>query len=150
MVENPERREEVRQGKPVFLSQGNLTLEAALSQAYGLGHAVLFGIARSGIRALLEVLAMAGKPALIPSNMCSAPLAAVVAAEARPVAVAVSALNGHVSATRFQEVMRAEPVPGIVMPTHLYGHHEDYAELHPARSASVLPDGGAVVLVARP
>ena len=114
----------------MFLSQGNLTLEAALSQAYGLGHAVLFGNARSGIRALLEVLAMAGKPALIPSNMCSAPLAAVVAAEARPVAVAVSALNGHVSAKRFQEVMRAEPVPGIVMPTHLYGHHEDYAELH--------------------
>ena len=113
----------------MFSSQSNLTLEAALSEAYGLGHVVLFGNARSGIRALLEVLRMTGKPVLIPSNMCSAPLAAVVAAEARPVGIAVSALNGHVASERFHEVMQAEPVPGMVMPTHLYGHYQDYSDL---------------------
>jgi dTDP-4-amino-4,6-dideoxygalactose transaminase len=113
----------------VFSSQGNLTLEAALSEAYGLGYVVLFGNARSGIRALLEALGMAGKPVLIPSNMCSAPLAAVVAAEAEPVGVAVSVLNGHVTAERFNTAIRTAPAPGVVMPTHLYGHHQDYTEL---------------------
>jgi dTDP-4-amino-4,6-dideoxygalactose transaminase len=109
-----------------MIQQPTSQLASDLSQAFGFAHAVLFGRARAGLVALLEETTAAGAPALIPSNICSAVLAAVIASGRRPVPVATSATTGLVEDAVFAEAIRAEPTPGLVMPTHHYGVRVDY------------------------
>lgn len=115
--------------KVVFSIKSGLSIEATLSELYGYRHVVLFGNARSGLRAVAQVLGLENRPILIPSNICSAVLAAVVAAGARAVAVPVSADSGLVAEQVFLDAASAETTQGMVMPTHLYGFHHPYEQL---------------------
>jgi len=115
-----------REGRTVFSVKSGLSVEHSLSELYGYRHVVLFGGARSGLRAVVEAIGMVNQPILIPSNVCSAVLAAIVATKARAVAVPVSATCGMVSLHDFLEAASAESEQGILMPTHLYGVHHPY------------------------
>lgn len=105
-----------------------------LGQMFGFAHAALFGRARAGLVAVLEETTAPGAPALIPSNTCSAVLAAVIASGRRPVPVAVSATTGNVDDAELAAAIRAEPEPGLVLATHLYGMRVDYPQT--ARAAA--------------
>jgi dTDP-4-amino-4,6-dideoxygalactose transaminase len=96
-------------------------LEARIGALFGYGHTVLFGRARAGLAAVLDAVGARGKPVIFPSNICPAVVAAIAAAGARPVAAPVSPISGLADDERLADAMAAEPVPGIVMPTHLYG-----------------------------
>ena len=108
----------------------NGTVENRLCELFGFADVVLFGRARSGLVALLEILGGPGSdlPVLIPSNICPAIIASIVAASARPRLVSVSAKSGLASDAGFAEAIRQESHQGLVMPTHLYGLRDDYPE----------------------
>ena len=104
-------------------------LRRILSDLFGLESVALFGRGRAGLAALLEELGASGLPVLIPSNLCPAVLAAVVAAGASPILVPVSPQTGLADDERFAAVLRAQPaLRGFVMPTHLYGFWTDYRQ----------------------
>jgi dTDP-4-amino-4,6-dideoxygalactose transaminase len=101
--------------------------ERRLADAFGYEHAALFGNARSGLAALLELVAADAAPVIFPSNVCSAVLAAVVASGAVPQLVPVSPLTGLADDERLADsLLSAGARTGVVMPTHLYGMHADY------------------------
>ena len=56
------------------------SLEWAISNCFGFEHAALFGRARSGLVAAIEEATSLGAPVIIPSNICTAILASVLAA----------------------------------------------------------------------
>jgi len=105
-------------------------LEEQIGSLYGLNHAVLFGRARAGFCAILEVLGLKDRPVLIPSNICPSVAAALKAAEARIVTAPVSPLTGLTDAPRFLNTMAVESKPGLVMPAHLYGLWSDVSTLN--------------------
>ncbi len=106
----------------------NLTKK--ICHTFGYKKAVLTGRARSGLRALTELL---GKdfntdkiPVLIPENICSATVMAISAAGGIAVPVKVSHHTGLPSDQHFIQRMEEFPTPGIIMPTHLYGFRQNY------------------------
>jgi dTDP-4-amino-4,6-dideoxygalactose transaminase len=104
-------------------------LEQRLCDLFAYRRAVLFGRARSGMVAVLQVLSMAGKPVLFPSNICPAVLAAIAAAGGEPVSVSVSTDSGLVASAAFMREMACATMAGVVMPTHLYGLWRSYDDL---------------------
>jgi dTDP-4-amino-4,6-dideoxygalactose transaminase len=102
--------------------------EERLSRLFGFANVVLFGRARGGLAALTEILAAtAGMPVLIPSNVCPAVPAALLAAGASARLVPVSNETGLVPDERFAAAMEEEGRRGVVMPAHLYGLLGEYA-----------------------
>lgn len=100
-----------------------------LSDLFRLEHVALFGRGRSGLAALLDEAAIAGKPVLVPSNICPAILATIVGAGGLCKLVPVSPHTGLADDTRMAAALRAEPsAHGVVMPAHLYGFWTSYAE----------------------
>lgn len=116
-------------------SDGN-RLEARIADLFGYGEAVLFGRARSGVAALLDVLDIGvGSPFVMPSNLCPDLFLAVHACGAKVRLAPVSALNGLAPDSELTAVMQKEKRPGVVMPAHLYGFVQNYAQtLHVARA----------------
>jgi hypothetical protein len=72
-------------------------LKAKACRIFGYENAVLFGRARSGLVAAIEETTCFEAPVAIPSNACSALLAAVVATGRRPVLASVSSETGLVA-----------------------------------------------------
>lgn len=101
-------------------------LVSRLCHLYGLGHAVLTGRARAGLLALGEVLGLAGRPAVIPSNLCPVVPVALHAAGLRLRLAPVSPCSGLADDDRLVRAMAAGSPPGLVMPSHLYGQHAAY------------------------
>lgn len=102
-------------------------LEPRLSHLFGAEYAVLFGRARSGLVAALGETTPLGAPVIIPSNVCSVVLAAVVAAERQPVLAPVSAELGLVDDCVLAKIIEAhDGHPGMVLITHLYGMVQSY------------------------
>lgn len=109
--------------------------EDQLSRLFGYEHVVLFGRARAGLVAVVEEIGGHAAPVVIPSNICVAVLAAILAAGAKPVLVPVSPESGLVDDSRFAAAIRGNSSPnGIVMPTHLYGMLGDYRKARRAAS----------------
>ena len=103
-------------------------LERCLSNLYGYSHAVLVGRARSGLFALGEVLGLAGMDAVIPSNLCPVVPAAFSNAGLSVRLAQVSAKNGLAEDNSLIDSMSSSTKPGLVMPTHIYGHWRSYSE----------------------
>jgi len=107
--------------------------EERLCKLFAFAHVVLFGRARSGLAALSEILAeTAGMPVLIPSNVCPAVPAALLAAGASTRLVPVSNETGLVPDARLAAAMEGIGRRGVVMPTHLYGLFGEYQETRKA------------------
>jgi dTDP-4-amino-4,6-dideoxygalactose transaminase len=107
----------------------NNLLEATIADLFGYSHAVLFGRARSGIVALLDVLGLGqDAPFVMPSNLCSSLLMAILSSGAKVDLAEVSALNGLASDATLVDVMKQSIVPGLVMPAHLYGFVQPYEQ----------------------
>ncbi len=102
-------------------------LARQVAEGFAREYAVLFGRARDALPAILEVLGAHG-PLLIPSNICPEVYLAFVAAGHRPTLVAVSEQTGLVDDQAFAAAIRDFDRPGVVMPTHLYGFVQAYAE----------------------
>jgi dTDP-4-amino-4,6-dideoxygalactose transaminase len=114
-----------------------MTTEERLSKLFGYAHAVLFGRARGGLTALAEILAgTPGMPVLIPTNICSAVPAGLLAGAASPRLVAVSKDTGLVPDERFAAAMEGMGWHGVVMPAHLYGLLGEYPETKKAAMRS--------------
>jgi hypothetical protein len=102
-------------------------LSSRLCRLFGAEYAVLFGRARSAVVAAIEEITPLDAPVVIPSNTCSALLAAVVAAERQPVLAAVSADTGIVDdRTLVKVIQRYGRQPGMILITHLFGMLQDY------------------------
>lgn len=102
-------------------------IEQRLCGLFGYEHAILFGRARAGLVAVLEEVGTRGGPVIIPSNVCVAVLAAVMAAERTPRLAPVSPQSGLADDERLADAVLAASTPtGVVMPTHLYGQVADY------------------------
>jgi dTDP-4-amino-4,6-dideoxygalactose transaminase len=109
-------------------------IETRVADLFGYSEAVLFGRARSGVAALLDVLDLgAGSPFVMPSNLCPDLFLAVQAGGARARLAPVSASNGLAPDEELAAAMQQEKRPGIVMPAHLYGFVQDYS--HTLREA---------------
>jgi dTDP-4-amino-4,6-dideoxygalactose transaminase len=94
---------------------------------FGYENAVLFGRARSGLVAVIEETISVEAPVIIPSNVCSALLAAVVATGRRPVLASVSSEAGLVDDRVLSSAIEEhDGPPGLVLVTHLYGMVGDY------------------------
>ena len=110
-------------------------LEARIAELFGYAHAVLFGMARSGVSALLDALDFRHRPFVIPSNLCPNLLLTLHAGGAKAVLADADDTCGLPSDSAFVEAMRNGDEVGIVMPTHLYGFVRDYSmTLREARS----------------
>jgi dTDP-4-amino-4,6-dideoxygalactose transaminase len=110
-------------------ARGNMpsSFEDRLGSAFGYGDVVPFGRGRAGLTALLEEIAEPGAPVVIPSNICVAVLAAVIAAGARPRLAPVSPESGLAEDDRLvRSICALPPMRGVVMPTHLYGSVTGY------------------------
>lgn len=103
-------------------------LTHALCRFYGFSHAVLVGRARSGLVALSDVLGLAGKVAVIPSNICPVVVAALDAAGVTLRLAPVDAVSGLAEDDQIVATMSASPQAGMVMPTHLYGKLATYRD----------------------
>jgi len=102
-------------------------LEARLADLFGYGDAVLFGRARSGVLALLDVLGLnRGAGFVMPANVCPSLLMAVHSSGAKVDLAEVNETNGLASDTALVEAMQQEARNGVVMPTHLYGFVQAY------------------------
>jgi len=98
----------------------------ALSQLFGYEHAVLFGRARSGLAAFIEIVG-GDLPVLMPSNICPSVLSAVLGGGGKPVLVPVSPLSGLADDERMAAALaRNNAARGVVMPAHLYGIWSPY------------------------
>ncbi|HMA50112.1 MAG TPA: DegT/DnrJ/EryC1/StrS family aminotransferase [Magnetospirillaceae bacterium] len=108
---------------------GTTPARRLLSGLFRLEHVALFGRGRAGLAALLDEMAIAGKPVLVPSNICPAILATIAGAGGLCRPVAVSPDTGLANDARMAAALRADPSPqGVVMPAHLYGFWSSYAE----------------------
>lgn len=104
-----------------------MNCEDQLSRLFGYEHVVLFGRARSGLVAVLEEVGGPDCPVIVPSNICVAVLAAVVAAGASPLVCAVSPTSGLADDERLAAAISScRSGRGVVMPTHLYGQLATY------------------------
>lgn len=101
-------------------------LEEKLSSFYGYDNVILVGRARSGILALTEVLGLAGKDSIIPSNICPVVPVAFDASGMNIRLAAVNPLNGLADDDRLINAMKISKRPGLVMPSHLYGQLSSY------------------------
>jgi dTDP-4-amino-4,6-dideoxygalactose transaminase len=102
-------------------------LKWKVSRFFGYENAVLVGRARSGLVAVIEETTGPDAPIIIPSNTCSAVLAAVIAAGRKPLVVSVSATTGLVDDSELAGIVEAhEGSPGLAVVTHLYGMLADY------------------------
>jgi len=103
------------------------SLEAKISRLLGYENAVVFGRARAGLVAAIEETTDPDAPVIIPSNACSALLAAVIATGRRPVLASVSAETGLVDDSVLSGVIEGHNgPPGLALVTHLYGMVTDY------------------------
>jgi dTDP-4-amino-4,6-dideoxygalactose transaminase len=103
------------------------SVEGQLSSLFGYEYAVLFGRARAGLVAIFDELGKRSAPALIPSNVCVAVLAAVRAAGKEVTLVSVAPTSGLADDERLASAVENSKADfGIVMPTHLYGMWADY------------------------
>ena len=104
------------------------SVERRLSDLFGYEYVVLFGRARAGLVAVLEEVGVQGNPVLVPSNICLAVLASVMAAGMKPRLAPVSPLTGLAEDDRLANKLEADSASqGVVMPTHLYGQLADYS-----------------------
>lgn len=104
-------------------------LETRIANLFGYSDAVLFGRARSGVAALLDVLDMSKDSSFImPANICPSLLLAVHSCGARVSLADVSESNGLASDVALVEAMMQAKRPGVVMPTHLYGFVQSYPQ----------------------
>lgn len=102
-------------------------LETRIADLFGYSDTVLFGRARSGVVALLDVLGVNRNAGFImPSNLCPSLLLAVYSCGAKVSLAGVSQSNGLASDTALVEAMQRAERPGVVMPTHLYGFVQPY------------------------
>jgi dTDP-4-amino-4,6-dideoxygalactose transaminase len=102
-------------------------LKAKVSRFFSYENAVLFGRARAGLVAVIEETTGADAPVIIPSNTCSALLAAVVATGRRPVVASVSSETGLVADSFLSRAIEDhDGPPGLALVTHLYGVVADY------------------------
>ena len=102
-------------------------LEARVADMFGYSEAILFGRARSGVVALLDVLGLGrDAPFVMPSNLCSSLLLAVHSCGISVRLAGVSEWDGLAPDAALVETMREACVPGVVMPTHLYGFVQPY------------------------
>lgn len=104
-------------------------LEARVANLFGYSEAVLFGRARSGVVALLDVLGFGQEaPFVMPSNLCSSFLMAILSSGVKVELAEVSPHNGLASDRTLVDVMKQSSVPGLVMPAHLYGFVQPYEQ----------------------
>ena len=105
------------------------TLESRLAGGFGLAEAALFGRARSGFAALLDILG-AGRDytVVMPSNICPSVYAVPCEAGAKTALVDIDPANGLPSDSAMAEAVRTAKGSGLVMVTHLYGFVQDYPE----------------------
>jgi dTDP-4-amino-4,6-dideoxygalactose transaminase len=104
-------------------------LESRVADLFGYSHAILFGRARSGVAALLTVLGLSPEAAFImPSNLCASLLLAVHSSGAKIELVGVSERNGLPTDLDFVDAMKRSVLPGLIMPAHLYGFVQTYAQ----------------------
>jgi dTDP-4-amino-4,6-dideoxygalactose transaminase len=97
-------------------------LESRVADLFGYSNAIFFGRARSGVAALLTVLGLSPDTAFImPSNLCSSLLLAVHSSGVKIELVGVSESNGLPSDLALVDAMKRTALPGLIMPTHLYG-----------------------------
>lgn len=102
-------------------------LETRIADLFGYSDAVLFGRARSGVVALVDILGLnRGAPFIMPSNLCPSLLIALHSCGAKAHLAGVCKSNGLASDAALVEAMHAATQPGIVMPTHLYGFVQPY------------------------
>lgn len=119
--------------RTAWLLERNMNrLEDRIGALFGFGHVVLFGRARAGLTAVLDAVGARDKPVIFPSNLCPVVLAAITAAGALPRPAPVSPVSGLTDDERLAEAMAGEPIPGVVMPTHLYGLWTPHARCHAA------------------
>ncbi|MCF8473600.1 MAG: DegT/DnrJ/EryC1/StrS family aminotransferase [Emcibacter sp.] len=106
-------------------------LERTIANRFGFEYAVMFGRARSGLVALIEILRTGSErpfPVLLPENICPVLVSAIQTAGGKTVTVPVSPMTGLPDDQSFVEVMKQCHDVGIVMPTHLYGFQTNYPE----------------------
>jgi dTDP-4-amino-4,6-dideoxygalactose transaminase len=116
--------------------------ERHLCEELGYAHAVLFGRARSALAGLIEVMNPgAAFNILIPTNVCSALLAAVWWSNARVRLVPVDRTTGLVPDARLAEAIRNAPGGGLAVATQLYG----FRQRHPLTMAAARERGWLVV-----
>lgn len=102
-------------------------LEQRIADLFGYGDAVLFGRARSGVLALLDILGLNRSSGFVmPSNLCSSLFLAVHSCGVQIGLAGVSEANGLSSDEALIEAMQRASQPGVVMPTHLYGFVQPY------------------------
>lgn len=102
-------------------------LPVRLADLFGYNDAILFGRARSGVLALLDILGLSPEAGFImPANLCPSLLMAVHSSGTSIRLADVSELNGLASDDALVEAMQQASRPGIVMPTHLYGFVQPY------------------------
>jgi dTDP-4-amino-4,6-dideoxygalactose transaminase len=97
-----------------------------LCRMYGYAHAVFLGRARSGLVALIDILGLAGKPIVIPSNICPAVVAAIYSGGGLIRLAPVERASGLAEDENLLQAMKDASDPGMVMPTHLYGFLAQY------------------------
>lgn len=99
--------------------------QAAVAEAFGGSHGVLFGRARSALLAVFEALGLHGRSILlIPSNACPSLLACAWASGALVRLAPVNArtgVNDDAALAAQIEALAAEGKTGAVLFTHLYG-----------------------------
>ena len=108
-------------------------LAARVAAQFGYDHAVLFGRARAGLAAVLEIV---GGPLIVPSNICPAVLAAARAAGVAVRVAPVSRATGLVADAALAEMVSRETSRGVVMVAHLYGFVADYPRTRRAAAAN--------------
>ena len=107
------------------------SLVAALRQSFGLRRAVLTGRGRTGLAALVDVLA-AGQPynIIMPSTICPS-LYAAVWGEGRTIRlVPPDPATGLPDDAAMAAAVAGTQGPGLVMPTHLYGLRGHYPQTY--------------------
>lgn len=104
-------------------------LESRIADLFGYGDAVLFGRARSGVIALLDVLGSSHETAFVmPSNICPDIFLAVHSTGARVSLAGVDPSNGLPADEAFVQAIKKQTGSGVVMPTHLYGFVQAYPQ----------------------
>jgi len=102
-------------------------LKSALCDLYGMKYAVLFGHARAGIVALMDILDLSGRQIVIPSNICPIVGTAILASNGKISLVPASSSSGISDDDAFIRIVDAIEKPGLIMPTHMYGSFNVYA-----------------------
>jgi dTDP-4-amino-4,6-dideoxygalactose transaminase len=123
-------------------SSGLAGIEHRLSEELGYAHAVLFGMARSALAALVAIMnPSAAFEILIPTNVCSALLTAVSWSNARVRLISVDRTTGLVPDARLADAIRRAPGGGLAIATQLYG----FRQQHPMTMAAARECGWYVL-----